>query len=259
MQCDILTLFPDMVASVVSHSIVKRAQDKRLVSIRIHDIRDFSAGRHRVADDTPYGGGSGMIMKAEPIFRAVEALGEERHQRRIIVPSPQGRPFTQRLAEELSRESRRLVWICGHYEGIDERVLTRLEPEELSLGDYVLTGGELPALVMIDAAVRLVPGVVGDPASVEEDSFVDPLLDFPHYTKPQTVRGYRVPDVLVSGNHEAIRQWRRKEALRNTYRKRPDLLQQESLTQEDQQFLSDIARECEWRGGASVSPREGGG
>ena len=258
MQCDILTLFPDMVANVVSHSIVKRAQDKGLVSIRIHNIRDFSAGRHRVADDTPYGGGSGMIMKAEPIFRAVEALGEERRRLRMIVPSPQGRPFTQRLAEELSRESRRLVWICGHYEGIDERVLIRLEPEELSLGDYVLTGGELPALVMIDAAVRLVPGVVGDPASVEEDSFAELLLDFPHYTKPQTVRGHRVPDVLVSGDHEAIRRWRRKEALRNTYHKRPDLLQQESLTQEDQQFLSDISQDCEYRERTSVSPREGG-
>jgi len=253
MQCDILTLFPEMVVNVVSHSIVKRAQDKRLVSIRIHNIRDFSDDRHRVADDAPYGGGSGMIMKAEPIFRAVEALGEKRSRLRMIVPSPQGRPFTQRLAEELSRESRRLVWICGHYEGIDERVLIRLEPEEISLGDYVLTGGELPALVMMDAAVRLVPGVVGDPASVEQDSFTEPLLDFPHYTKPQTVRGYEVPDVLLSGNHEAIRRWRRKEALRNTYSKRPDLLQQESLTQEDQQLLSDIFQECE----QAVS--EGGG
>jgi tRNA (guanine37-N1)-methyltransferase len=259
MQCDILTLFPEMVANVVSHSIVKRAQDNGLVSIRIHNIRDFSDDRHRVADDTSYGGGSGMIMKAEPIFRAIEALREERSQLRIIVPSPQGRPFTQRLVEELSRESRRLVWICGHYEGIDERVLLRLEPEEISLGDYVLTGGELPALVMIDAAVRLVPGVVGDPASVEQDSFAEPLLDFPHYTKPQTVRGCRVPDVLLSGNHEAIRRWRRKEALRNTYCKRPDLLQQESLTQEDQQLLSDIFQERECREGTPVSPREGGG
>ena len=253
MQCDILTLFPDVVANVASHSIVKRARDKRLVSIRVHDIRDFSDDRHRVADDTPYGGGSGMIMKAEPIFRAIEALGQKRSQLRMIVPSPQGRPFTQRLAEELSRESRRLVWICGHYEGIDERVLIRLEPEELSLGDYILTGGELPALVMIDAAVRLVPGVVGDPASVEQDSFAEPLLDFPHYTKPQTVRGYQVPDVLLSGNHEAIRQWRRKEALRNTYCKRPDLLQRESLTREDRQFLSDISQERERRG-ASCPP-----
>ncbi len=255
MQCEILTLFPEMVANVVSHSIVKRAQDKKLVSIRVHNIRDFSDDRHRVADDTPYGGGSGMIMKAEPIFRAVEALGQERSQLRIIVPSPQGLPFTQRLAEELSQESRRLVWICGHYEGIDERVLIRLEPEEISLGDYVLTGGELPALVMIDAAVRLVSGVVGDPTSVEQDSFSQPLLDFPHYTKPHTVRGYQVPNVLLSGNHEAIRRWRRKEALRNTHGKRPDLLRQESLTQEDQQLLSDISQECE----QVMSVSEGGG
>ncbi len=245
MQCDILTLFPEMVANVVSHSILGRAQDKGLVSIRTHNIRDFSESRHRVADDTPYGGGSGMVMKAEPIFLAVEALGQERRHLRILVPSPQGRPFTQGLAEELSRESRRLVWICGHYEGIDERVLLRLEPEEVSLGDYVLTGGELPALVMIDAAVRLVPGVVGDPTSVTQDSFAESLLDFPHYTKPQTVRGYGVPDVLLSGNHEAIRRWRRKEALRNTYYKRPDLLQQESLTPEDRRVLSDISQEGE--------------
>ena len=253
MQCDILTLFPEMVANVVSHSIMKRAQDKRLVSIRIHNIRDFSDDRHRVADDTPYGGGSGMIMKAEPIFRAVEALGQDRSHLRIIVPSPQGRPFTQQLAEGLNQESRRLVWICGHYEGIDERVLIWLEPEEISLGDYVLTGGELPALVMIDAAVRLVPGVVGDPLSVAQDSFSQPLLDFPHYTKPHMVRGHRVPDVLRSGNHEAIRRWRRKEALRNTYCKRPDLLQQETLTQEDRQLLSAISQECE------QAMREGGG
>lgn len=255
MQCDVLTLFPEMVTDVLSHSMVKRAQDKKLVSIRVHNIRDFSDDRHRVADDTPYGGGSGMVMKAEPIFRAVEALGLERSQLRIIVPSPQGRPLTQGLAEELSRESRRLVWICGHYEGIDERVMIRLEPEEISLGDYVLTGGELPALVMIDAAVRLVPGVVGDPASVEQDSFSRPLLDFPHYTRPETVRGYRVPDVLLSGNHEAIRRWRRKEALRNTYGKRPDLLRRQSFTREDQQLLSDIAQECE----QVMSVSEGGG
>ncbi len=255
MQCEILTLFPEMVGHVASHSIVKRAQDKGLVSIRVHNIRDFSHDRHRVADDAPYGGGSGMIMKAEPIFRAVDALGQERSQLRIIVPSPQGLPFTQRLAEELSQESRRLVWICGHYEGIDERVLIRLKPEEVSLGDYVLTGGELPALVMIDAAVRLVPGVVGDPASVEQDSFSQPLLDFPHYTKPHTVRGCQVPDVLLSGNHEAIRRWRRKEALRNTYGKRPDLLRQESLTQEDQRLLSDISQERE----QVTSVSEGGG
>lgn len=253
LQAEIMTLFPELVANVVSHSIVKRAQEKGLVAIGVHNIRDFSDDRHRVADDTPYGGGAGMVMKAEPIFRAVDALGHERSQLRMIVPSPQGRPFTQRLAKELSRESRRLVWICGHYEGIDERVMLRLEPEEMSLGDYVLTGGELPALVMLDAAVRLIPGVLGDAASAEQDSFSGSLLDFPHYTKPQSVRGYQVPEVLLSGDHEAIRRWRRKEALRNTHAKRPDLLRPESLTQEDQQLLSDISEE------QVLSVSEGGG
>lgn len=241
LRVDLLTLFPEMVEHVVSHSIVKRAQEKGLVSIGVHNIREFSDDRHRVADDTPYGGGAGMVMKAEPIFRAVDALDHERTRLRILVPSPQGRRFTQRLAKELSQESRRVVWICGHYEGIDERVLIHLEPEEISLGDYVLTGGELPALVMIDATVRLVFGVLGDAASAEQDSFSGPLLDFPHYTKPRTVRGYQVPEVLLSGNHEAIRRWRRQAALRNTHAKRPDLLQRESLTQEDQQLLSDMS------------------
>ncbi len=255
MQCDLLTLFPDMVATVVSSSIVGRARANGLVAIRVHNIRDYSENRHRVADDTSYGGGAGMVMKAEPIFRAIDALGQERSCLRIIVPSPQGAIFTQRVARDLSHESRRLVWICGHYEGIDERVTRRLEPEELSLGDYVLTGGELSALVMLDAAVRLVAGVVGDPASVEQDSFAGPLLDFPHYTRPRTVRGYRVPEVLLSGNHAAVRRWRRKEALRNTYYKRPDLLRDESLTREDRELLSDVFREC----GHGESVREGGG
>ena len=255
MQCDLLTLFPDMMKHVVSSSIVGRAQAKGLATIRVHNIRDFSESRQRVADDTSYGGGAGMVMKAEPIFRAIDALGQERSRLRIIMPSPQGVPFTQRLARQLSLESRRLVWICGHYEGIDERVRIRLEPEEMSLGDYVLTGGELSALVMIDAAVRLIAGVVGDPASVEQDSFSGSSLDFPHYTRPHTVRGHQVPEVLLSGNHAAVRLWRRKEALRNTYSKRPDLLRGESFTREDQELLSDIVQECEQR----TSVREGGG
>ncbi len=254
MRCDLLTLFPDMVEHVVSSSIVGRAQAKGLASIRVHNLRDFSEGRHRVADDTPYGGGAGMVMKAEPIFRAIDALGVERGRMRLIMPSPQGTPFTQQLARELSLDSRQLVWICGHYEGIDERVTSRLEPEELSLGDYVLTGGELSALVMIDAAVRLVPGVVGDPASVDEESFAGPLLDFPHYTRPPTVRGYRVPEVLLSGNHAAIQRWRRKAALRNTYAKRPDLLRAAPLTGEDRTWLSDMVRDGE----SQTSVREGG-
>ena len=244
MQCEVLTLFPDLIQGIATQSILKRAQESGLVRIRAHNIRNYIEDRHRIADDAPYGGGSGMVMKAEPIFRAVDALQSEGAPLRLIFPSPQGRPFTHQLALDLSRETRRLVWICGHYEGIDERVLSRLEPEEISIGDYVLTGGELPTMVMIDAATRLVPGVVGDPSSVEQDSFVDSLLDFPHYTRPERVRGYRVPDVLLSGNHEAIRVWRRKESLRNTYYKRPDVLREECLTEEDRRLLEEISQEC---------------
>ncbi len=243
MRCEVLTLFPDLIAGLVSQSILKRAQDKGLVEIRIHNIRDFIEDRHRVADDVPYGGGCGMVMKAEPIFRALDALKTEGHELRLILPSPQGIRFSQKLAQDFSRESRRLVWLCGHYEGVDERVHTLLQPEEISIGDYVLTGGELPALVMIDAAARLVPGVLGDPTSANEDSFSGSLLDFPHYTRPVGVRGLQVPDILLSGHHEAIRVWRRKEALRNTYLKRPDLLQLETLTEEDKQLLVDITQE----------------
>ncbi len=249
LRCDVITLFPDLVRPVLEQSMLKRAQDKGLLETRVHNLRDFTEGRHLVADDTPYGGGAGMVMKAEPVFRAVEALRRQYNEStagtalRLLLPSPQGRPFTQRLAEEFRDERRRLVFVCGHYEGIDERVRLGLEPEEISIGDYVLTGGELPALVMIDAAVRLIPGVLGDPESAERDSFAEPLLDYPHYTRPAELRGLPVPDVLLSGNHEAIRLWRRREALRSTYRKRPDLLRDRSLSEEDRRLLEEIVNE----------------
>lgn len=244
MRCEVLTLFPDMVLPVLGQSMLKRAQEKGLLEVRVRNLRDYTLDRHQVADDAPYGGGAGMVMKAEPIFRAVDALRQEYGaDLRLLLPSPQGRPFTQRLAEELRDERRRLVFLCGHYEGIDERVRVGLEPEEVSIGDYVLTGGELPALVMIDAAVRLIPGVVGDPESVLAESFTDSLLDFPQYTRPPEVRGLAVPEVLVSGNHEAIRRWRRKEALRGTYVKRPDLLRDRLLSEEDRRLLDEILNE----------------
>lgn len=249
LRCDVITLFPDLVQPVLEQSMLKRAQDKGLLEVRVHNLRDYTEGRHLVADDTPYGGGAGMVMKAEPVFGAVEALrrqyGESKAgtSLRLLLPSPQGRPFTQRLAEEFRDERRRLVFVCGHYEGIDERVRIGLEPEEISIGDYVLTGGELPALVMIDAAVRLIPGVLGDPESAERDSFAESLLDYPHYTRPAELRGLPVPEVLLSGNHEAIRLWRRKEALRSTYRKRPDLLRDRSLSEEDRRLLEEIVSE----------------
>lgn len=249
LRCDIITLFPDMVQPVLGQSMLKRAQEKSLLEVRVHNLRDYTEGRHQVADDTPYGGGAGMVMKAEPVFRVVEALRRQYEESRagtslrLLLPSPQGRPFTQRLAEEFRDERRRLVFVCGHYEGIDERVRLGLGPEEVSIGDYVLTGGELPALVMIDAAVRLIPGVLGDPESAERDSFAESLLDYPHYTRPAELRGLPVPEVLLSGNHEAIRIWRRKEALRSTYRKRRDLLQDRSLSDEDRRLLEVIVNE----------------
>jgi tRNA (guanine37-N1)-methyltransferase len=261
LRCDVITLFPDLIQSVLGQSMLKRAQDKNLLDVRVHNLRDYTEGRHLVADDTPYGGGAGMVMKAEPVFLAVEAVRRQYGeavpgtQLRLVMPSPQGRPFTQRFAEELRDEPRRIVFLCGHYEGIDERVRLGLPVEEVSIGDYVLTGGELPALVMIDAAVRLIPGVLGDPESAARDSFADSLLDHPHYTRPAELRGMAVPDVLLSGNHEAIRLWRRKEALRSTYRKRPDLLRDRELSIEDRQLLAKV-REEESRD-ESVSQRGG--
>jgi tRNA (guanine37-N1)-methyltransferase len=247
LRCDVITLFPDMVTPVLESSMLKRARDKGLLEVNVHNLRDYTADKHKVADDLPYGGGAGMVMKAEPILRAVEEIRQLYERQgdtiRIIYPSPQGRPFTQAYAHELAAESRRLLILCGHYEGIDERVRLVLKPEEVSVGDYVLTGGELPALILIDSASRLTPGVLGDPASIVEESFAEPLLEYPQYTRPAEVRGLTVPEVLLSGHHEAIRRWRRKEALRATYEKRPDLLKDRQLTVEDQQLLDDIIRE----------------
>jgi tRNA (guanine37-N1)-methyltransferase len=247
MRCDVITLFPEMVAPVLGSSMLKRAQEKGLLDVQVHNLRDYTLDKHKVADDVPYGGGAGMVMKAEPILRAVEGIREQYEQRgeliRLLLPSPQGRPFTQAYAHDLAADSRRLVILCGHYEGIDERVRVALKPEEVSVGDYVLTGGELPALMLIDATARLVPGVLGDPDSVVEESFTDALLEYPHYTRPADVRGLTVPEVLLSGHHEAIRLWRRKEALRATYEKRPDLLKDRHFTVEDRQLLDDIIRE----------------
>jgi tRNA (guanine37-N1)-methyltransferase len=257
MRCDILTLFPDMVTPVLGHSILKRAQDKGLLDVRVRNLRDFTTDRHQVADDTPYGGGAGMVMKAEPVFRAADALRTEYGTGlRWLLPSPQGRPLRQRLAEELRDDPRRLVFVCGHYEGLDERIKIGLQAEEISIGDYVLTGGELPALVIIDSIVRLIPGVLGHPDSAHQDSFVDSVLDYPQYTRPPDVRGLTVPDILMSGNHDAIRRWRRKEALRNTYLKRPDLLRDRAWSEEDRRLLEEIANES--RDGSQVQCGEEG-
>src|SRR5687767_6250839 len=199
MRIDVLTIFPEMIQEAVGHSILKRAQESGLVTINAINLRDFAADKHKTTDDTPVGGGGGMIMKPEPIANALDALGED--DRRVILTEPRGKLFTQQVARELSKEEH-LVFICGRYEGVDERVRQRLVTDELSIGDYVLTGGELPALVMLDAVARLIPGVLGDAESPEQDSFTDDLLEYPHYTRPADFRGWAVPDVLLAGNYE---------------------------------------------------------
>ena len=244
---DVLTLFPGMFAPVLAQSMLKRGQEKGLLTVRVHNLRDFTADRHKVVDDTPYGGGAGMVMKAEPILQAVSAVRREAQSQgeeiRVLFPTPHGRPLTQLYAQELATESRRMVILCGHYEGVDERVRLTLAPEEISLGDYVLTGGELPALVLIDATTRLVPGVLGDPSSAVDESFSESLLEYPQYTRPAEIDGITVPEVLLSGHHEAIRLWRRKQALRSTYLRRPDLLQDRMFTKEDRQLLDELMNE----------------
>lgn len=242
---EVLTLFPGILAGPLDESILRRAREKGLLGVRVWNIRDFTEDKHRTADDSPYGGGAGMVLKPEPIFRTVEAVkraypGDEFL---TIMLSPQGRLLDQRRAEQLSMESRRIILICGHYEAIDERVREALVEEELSIGDYVLTGGELAALVVIDASTRLLPGALGDEESAWHDSFTTGLLDYPHYTRPPEFRGMKVPDVLLSGNHEEIRRWRRREALRATLLKRPDLLESATLTDEDMEMLSVLRNE----------------
>ncbi len=239
MDCDILTLFPEMVLPNFEHSILKRARENRLLDVRIHQLRDFATDKHRITDDAPYGGGGGMVLKPEPIFAALDKIRSERKEIRIILPTPQGRRFDQKTAEDFSKERRALVFICGHYEGIDARVGHGLELEELSVGDFVLTGGELPAVLMIDAAARLVPGVLGGATSAQEESFSFSLLEYPHYTRPYEFRGMCVPDVLTTGNHAEIQSWRRQHALINTFNKRPDLLEAAALTKDEKKWVAE--------------------
>lgn len=241
MRCDVLTLFPEIIEAAISESILKKARERGLLDVKIYNIRDFAEER-RIVDDYPYGGGAGMVLKVEPIFRAIERLKDDREDRWIILLSPRGRRFDQKEAERISKESRRLVFICGHYEGIDERVMAIVD-EELSIGDYVLTGGELASLVVIESSVRLIPGVLGDERSAIEESFSRGILDHPHYTRPPIFRGMEVPKVLLSGDHEEIRLWRRKEALKRTLKMRPDLLEAADLTEEDKRLLEVIAKE----------------
>jgi|SRR5579863_1841061 len=225
MKCDIVTLFPGLVEPFFQQSILKRAVEKGVLQVKVHLLRDYASGKHRVTDDAPYGGGPGMVLKPEPVYHLIDSLRSTEQEMRFILTSPQGKPFSQELAADLASEPRPLVFICGHYEGVDERVKEGIPMEEVSIGDYVMTGGELAALVMIDAAARLVPGVLGEPESLREESFSAlRLLEYPQYTRPEVFRGMRVPAVLTSGNHRAIAAWRRQQALLNTLMKRPDLI-----------------------------------
>jgi tRNA (guanine37-N1)-methyltransferase len=240
MHFDILTLFPGLFSGFFEHSIVRRAQESGLVTYALHNIRDYASGRHRVTDDTPYGGGGGMIMKPEPIFAAVEAvLAGDPEGAPIILLTPKGRPFSQPVARELSH-SRRLLLICGRYEGVDERVRQHLATDEISIGDYVLQGGEVPTMVVVEAVTRLIPGVLGDLSAPFEESHAEGLLEYPHYTRPAVFRGYAVPDVLLSGHHAEIVRWRRRQSLRLTWERRPDLLRVAHLTEEDRDFLRSL-------------------
>ena len=241
MKIDYLTLFPEMFDGVLNHSILKRAQDKNIIEVNTVNFRDYAENKHNQVDDYPYGGGQGMVLKPEPVFNAMKDL-KRTDKTRVILMCPQGRPFSQAIAEELS-EAEHIVFICGHYEGYDERIRENLVTDEISMGDYVLTGGELPAMTMTDAIVRLIPGVLGNEQSHQDDSFSDGLLEFPQYTRPREYKGMEVPEVLFSGNHAKIAEWQMKESLRKTYLRRPDLLEKYELSKEEEKLLEQIKEE----------------
>jgi len=239
-RIDIFCLFPEMFTCSFNQSIVKRARERGLVDIVIHNIRDHTHDKHHTVDDYPYGGGPGMVLKPDPIFEAIEAIKQQINPGEIpiILLTPQGRLFSQQIAQELAPYSH-LMLICGHYEGVDERVHEHLATDEISIGDYILSGGEPAAMVMVDAIVRLIPGVLGSPTSLNSNSHTDGLLEYPQYTKPQIYRGWSVPSVLLSGNHEEIARWRRREAIWRTAKRRPDLLKKANLCDEEREWISE--------------------
>jgi tRNA (guanine37-N1)-methyltransferase len=254
MQFEVFTLLPEVFPSYLETSIIKRARERGLIHVRIHNIRDYTHDKHHMTDDTPYGGGGGMVMKPEPMFEAVEsvlglnadsALSEVEGPPKpvsnipIILLTPQGRVFNQSIAQELSQHEH-IVLLCGRYEGIDERIREHLVTDEISIGDYVLTGGELPALILIDAISRFLPDVLGDPTGAQDDSHAMGLLEYPHYTRPPEFRGWKIPEVLLSGAHAKIDKWRREQALLRTLKKRPDMLEKAELTKEDKKFLEKL-------------------
>jgi len=240
---DILSLFPGMFESPFDYSLLKKAREKGLVEINLHDIRGFAVDKHRTCDDYPYGGGGGMVMKVEPVARALDFIAAGRTETEIVLLTPQGGTFNQKIAEELSRFSR-IIIICGHYEGVDERIRENLADREISIGDYVLTGGELPAMIVVDAVSRLIPGVLSNSESVLFDSFSTGFLEYPHYTRPREYRGWGVPDVLLSGNHKEIDEWRRRGVLKRTLMRRPDLLEKAELSDKDRAELKELETDC---------------
>jgi tRNA (guanine37-N1)-methyltransferase len=246
MQIDILTLFPEMFSGVFGQSILQKAAEKSAVNYNVVNFREFADNKHSTVDDYPYGGGAGMVLKPQPIFDAVASLREKANSKnpRVILLCPQGERYEQRKAEELAKEDH-LIFICGHYEGYDERIREHVVTDEISIGDYVLTGGELGAMVVVDSVVRLLPEVLGNQESHMKDSFSTGLLEHPHYTRPADFRGMKVPDVLISGNHKFIEEWRNKEALRRTLLRRPDLLEKIELTNEQEKWLNEVKKEYE--------------
>ncbi|GIV65801.1 MAG: tRNA (guanosine(37)-N1)-methyltransferase TrmD [Chloroflexota bacterium] len=242
MRFDVFSLFPSVIRPYLEISILHRAIEKGLLEVHLHDIRAFTTDKHHITDDAPFGGGGGMVMKPEPIFTAVESVLGSPPACPVILLTPQGRTYTQQVAAELASHPR-LALLCGRYEGVDERVREHLVTDEISIGDYVLTGGELPALILIDSITRLIPGALGDPDGAQDDSFASGLLEYPHYTRPAEFRGWRVPEVLLSGNHAEIARWRRQQALLRTWKRRPDLLEKTELSDADRRFLASIENE----------------
>jgi len=243
MRFDIITIFPEIFREVFDFGIVRRAAESGLIDVRIHDLRDYTYDRHHQVDDRPFGGGAGMVMKPEPLFRAIEAITHGAGAVSRILLSPQGRLFDQQVAEELSRETQ-VVLICGRYEGVDERVVQHVVDSEISIGDYVLSGGEIPAMVVVDAVTRLIPGALGCDQSAERESFIGGLLDHPHYTRPAEYRGLRTPDVLLGGNHAEIERWRRRKAIEKTVQRRPDLIEGRLLSDFEREVVEDATREA---------------
>jgi tRNA (guanine37-N1)-methyltransferase len=238
LKIDFVTIFPRMFEAFLAEGVIARGVKQGLIEARVHDLRDYTSDKHRSTDDEAYGGGPGMVMLAEPVLKCVDAIGGGH----IVMTTPQGRTFTQSVAKELAGEAH-LILLCGRYEGFDERIRETLHPDEISIGDFVVSGGELPAMLIADATGRMIEGVVGNTGSVEEDSFYKGLLDYPHYTRPEEMRGMRVPEVLLSGHHEKIRRWRREQALRRTLRLRPDLLKNAELDEEAREILRAIENE----------------